>query len=159
MAEPRKVVAAPAPKARPGRSFPAAWGNEPIEVLSGYDIEEKETLLDVPFLITKVQFRVSERQIQIVDLTAKREDGRPFMFNDSSGKGVRGQITRLLTERGQAAAIETGEEMALKPRLAVLGGLRVSTYNVDVADERTGRFSTQEAKTYYLRLTAPTDDE
>jgi hypothetical protein len=91
----------------------------------------------------------------MVDITATKTDGTVFMFNDSSGKGVKGQITRHLAEKGQDAAVTTGTPVPL--RLAVMGGLRVSEYAVEVADERTGRFVTQQSKTYYLRLSVPTE--
>lgn len=146
-----------ASRGKVGSSFPAAWGTEPIEVLTGYDIEEKETLIGVPFLITKVQFRENDRQVHMVDVTAMRGDGTVFMFNDSSGKGVKGQLIRRLSEMGQDAAAAVLDFRPVPLRLACLGGLRVSEYMVDVADDRTGRFSSQPSKTYYLRLTAPTE--
>lgn len=125
---------------------PAAWGKDAFDVLTGTDLVDKAELVNKPFLITTVQFKMNDRKVESVLITALDVDGTPFSFSDSSSTGVRAQLAQYLVDSDNAAVIETHEPLVL--RLAVMLGLRVSEY--DATNERG---KTVKAKTYYLRMT------
>lgn len=128
--------------AAPIENLPEAWDATGVVELAGFDLVDKKELLDVPFLITSVQFSTNERKIEYVYIDALRADGSAFQFNDSSS-GVRAQLVRYLESVDQGAVIETGDPYDV--RIACMKGLRFSEY--EVKDER-GRAKT--ARTYYL---------
>lgn len=132
------------------QTLPDSWAD--AEIMDGLELVEKATLIDVPFLITAVQFTETVRQsddaiISYVYVDAVDAKDQPFSFNDSSS-GVRSQLVEYVRSRGKADVIETHE--VLPVRLVAPKGLRVSEYDQEINDPRTGRPTVRRARTYYL---------
>lgn len=125
-------------------NLPTAWDAEGVVQLDGFDIVDKKDLIGKPFLITGLEFKPGANGVEYVYVDALDAAGAPFQFNDSSS-GVRAQLVRFVGDIGKADAVTSGELVSV--RVAILGGLRVSEF--EVKDER-GRDKL--AKTYYLTL-------
>lgn len=132
------------------QNLPAAWSD--AEVMDGLELVDKASLVGKPFLITAIQFTETVRQsddaiISYVYVDAVDKDDNPFSFNDSSS-GVRSQLVEFARSKGWADIVETHE---VKPvRLVAPNGLRVSEYDQEVNDPRTGRPTVRRARTFYL---------
>lgn len=139
--------------ASPEADLPSAWGDAPVEVMSGHDLTDKADLIDVPFLIIGVLFEQSARDYTICYVYALDEHGTEFEFSDTSTTGVRFQIEQFLTNAGRPEALTSG---VFEPmRVAIMKGLRVSEFEamVQVPAKQAGgpgRTVTKQAKTYYL---------
>ncbi len=132
------------------QSLPSAWND--AEVMDGLELTEKATLVGKPFLITAVQFTETVRQsddaiISYVYVDAIDTNDQPFTFNDSSS-GVRSQLVEYVRSKGLADVIESHAVTAV--RLVAPNGLRVSEYDQEINDPRTGRPTVRRARTFYL---------
>lgn len=126
--------------------LPADWfdGPDTMEV-TGLDLVDKATLVEVPFLITRVAFALGSKDVAYVYADFVRIDGTAGSFNDSSTTGVRTQIEELWT-------LHKGSEPTYTPRdvekvwndvkIPARKGLRVSEYIPEGRKEK--------ARTYYL---------
>jgi hypothetical protein len=131
------------------QNLPAAWQNE--EQLSGLAIEDKRTLVGVPFRIVSLYFTEGtgrdDETVSYVYVEAERptvdDSMEMFMFNDSS-TGIRKQLVELLTARGLDAVVDSGERLNLS--LVIPKGLRFSEYDTK---DRAGHV-VKNARTYYL---------
>lgn len=126
-------------------NLPSAWDD--AEEIAGLDLVEKASLIGVPFLITNVYYTENNDGVSYVWVDAENAAGETFSFNDSS-KGVRAQITELLTNSGRESAVESGDHVAI--RVKCLKGLRVSEYDAERPNPRTGKMEWIRARTYYL---------
>lgn len=127
-------------------AIPAAWGNEPIDTLTGIDLVDKHELINKPFLITQIQFVENARNVEYVYVDCLDETGNAFRFVDSSSTGIRQQLVEHVTTLGKAGIVDSGEVFPV--RLAMWRGLRVSAYKAP-----DGKGKMVDAKTYYLALT------
>jgi hypothetical protein len=115
--------------------------------IEGLDLVDKATLVGVPFLVTGIHFTVNNDNVSYVWLDAINRAGEPFTFNDSSS-GVRAQVIEYLGKIGKSDAVETEEIVSVK--LKVGKGLRVSEYDREVPDARSGKMVWKRLRTYYL---------
>jgi hypothetical protein len=138
--------------ASPEADLPSAWGDAPVEIMSGRDLTDKADLIDTPFLIIGVQFEQSVRDYMICYVYALDAHGTEFVFSDTSTTGIRFQIEQFLTNAGRPEALTSGEFEPM--RVAVMKGLRVSEFDAQVQVPGKaggpGRTVTKQAKTYYL---------
>lgn len=118
-----------------------------FDVIEGFDPVDKATLVGVPFGITAVRFRTSERSVVFAEVEIINADGEPAAMIDSSS-GVRDQLRVYMHGKNMDVSATTEWQDV---RLFVPNGLRVSEY--EVKDERG---QDKHAKTYYLTTKART---
>jgi len=127
--------------------LPANWfdGTETMEV-TGLDLVDKATLVEVPFLITAVAFSIGSKDVAYVYADFVRIDGTDGCFMDSSSvSGVRVQIDELWTVNKGTEPVYTpkGEEKVWHSvKIPARKGLRVSEYVPEGRKEK--------ARSYYI---------
>ena len=121
--------------------LPAAWIADEAWEVEGSNIVDKSRLVDVPFFITALSFRISASDVQIVYVDIEQIDGTTATFTDAS-TGVRAQLDAMWhAKTGEEPNYTTTEEWC-KARIIVRNGLRVSEYLPEGRREK--------ARTYYL---------
>lgn len=103
----------------------ANWESE-SDFLTGVDLWNKSELVGRKFRIREVEIRRNDAQVEIGRFTVELPNGDFAQFQDSSSTGCLFQIKEHLTANGLAAAIDSGEKVAVAvicPR-----GLRESKY-------------------------------
>lgn len=116
-----------------------AAGLEPTVVNEFELIEDKKTLIDVPFIILSYKFHPGDYGGEFVSVSAITDQNKKIVFNDGS-TGIRAQL-QALSDKG----IQTG--------IICMHGLRVSEYyyNADtkeVSNDKAEGFAP--ASTFYL---------
>lgn len=129
-------------------NLPAEWAD--ADQLSGFDLYNKEAMVDVPFRIFRIEFRVSNSGVRHAVLSVERIDGDRVQIQDSSTTGVCFQTMEYLTQQGHGDAIDSGSPVAVN--LVCPRGLRLSEYDVVV------RGKTQRAKSFYLTASGLLDE-
>jgi hypothetical protein len=130
--------------------IPTDWDES--DQLDGADLYNKTELEGKLFRLRAVEFRSNKAGVQFARFTAEMKDGSFVQFQDSSSTGCLMQIKDYLTERGEAAAIDSDKLIPLA--LVCPRGLRASEY--DRPDpNRPNR--TIHATTYYLTSAGDTN--
>jgi hypothetical protein len=125
-------------------TFPAAWGDEPIDEFNGHNLTDKADLIGVPFLIIGVEIeRTDGKDYDVAYVYALDTNGTEFEFSDTSTTGVRSQIQGMLAEKGLPPHAGAGFQ---KLRTVIHNGLRSSEFSV--IDDETGK--KRKAVSYYL---------
>jgi len=105
-------------------------------------VRDKRQLVDVPFVILEWRFTSGDMG-GFVSFAAVTQSNDKVIVNDGS-TGIREQLERVTMTRQKR-----GHNMP-QHWLRVMGGLRMSEYEVDVPDERTGIVTKRKAATFYL---------
>ena len=109
--------------------LPAEWFDGAQEI-GGLDFVDKATLINIPFLITAVSWRINRSGIRMVWCDILTLDRTEATFSDSSAtSGIRVQIEELwAANHGGEEPTYTEDEIWQACRIVVRNGLRVSEY-------------------------------
>lgn len=129
-------------------SVPQSWAD--ADQIEGLDLVDKDTLVDVPFLITGCAFKVVENK-RYCYVDVELVTGDRIMFQDSSSTGIQFQLINYLKSKELDHVIDTEEPVNF--RLVAPKGLRVSEYDRTDAEalrmvQRGGK--PPRGKTFYL---------
>lgn len=101
-------------------------------------VEDKNTLVGVPFLIVKFDFGVSSKnERRYVNAWVITQDGRKLKIFDQS-TGILDQLTTYSAKSGKYTGV------------ACKHGLNKSEYTIEVENKKTGELEKQAATTFYL---------
>jgi hypothetical protein len=118
--------------------------------LAGHDLLDKAELVDVPFIIVSVMFKLNDAGTQFAYVTGVNGQNQMFEFNDSSVAGVRQQLIEYVHETtGNQISWTSGEVIPLS--LYAPKGLRCSTWERDTRpNKNVGKPNMQTVRTYYI---------
>lgn len=126
----------------------AKWGNEEVQVLAGFELVDKSTMIDKPFLITGARMIMTKGgnnsnpvEMMQVECEVDPRTHKKVVFQDSSGTGVKTEIEDLLK---LVHAWKGDLDVWYDFRYLCPGGLRVSNYEAVINGK------TIKGTTYYL---------
>ncbi len=137
------------PETKKSADTAAKWGNEDVQALAGFDLVDKATLVDKPFLITGARMVMTKGgeekepvEMMQVECEIDPRTHQKVVFQDSSKAGVKTEIEQLLQDvHAWKGDLDTWYDF----RLLCPQGLRVSPWKRDLGG---GKFA--DVFSYYL---------
>lgn len=120
-----------------------------VDRLAGNDLRDKGELVDVPFVITQVYFRVNDSGVSYACVTGINESNEVFDFIDSSSTGVRQQLIEYLHDVRGIQSVGMSDGVIHHVQLFAPRGLRVSEFEVNT-NKGAGKPVIKFAKAYYI---------
>lgn len=125
------------------------WGTEDVQVLEGFDLVDKATLVDKPFLITGARMVMTKGgedrepvEMMQVECEIDPRTHQKVVFQDSSKAGVKQEIEALLEKvHSWKGDLDTWYDF----RVLCPQGLRVSPWKRDLGGGKTA-----DVFSYYL---------